>query len=155
MAFSDLMSFAPAEEQTKAQCYDAGAAAAWDLISQFLATTVAERKLVRVENVSTIADLMNKYTPESLARAVKSIEELRDSVNFHQGDILVNASGVRITVITNDNATTANKEGVTSNGKCYTITNVYNWTKTGETNKGLIAALDDVDTMDTPPEGGE
>ena len=152
MAFSTDMGFTPTEAQTKVDCYDAGAAAVWSLIGDFLGTTAAERKIARIESATNTADMLSKYTPETLAKAMNRISTLRDSVTFHQGDILENANGVRITVITADTAT-GNKEGVTPTGKCYTITSVFDWTKTGETNQGLIAALDDIDAEE--PNGGE
>lgn len=143
MSYSEIREFV-ATDETKEECFDLGAADLWSLMSQFLTSTVAERRIARVESVNSIADLLVKYTPETLAEAVAAIATLRDATTFHQGDILVNTDGVRITIITSDSAT-GNKEGVTSSGKCYTVINVYEWTKTGETNTNLIEALDDVD----------
>ena len=124
--------------------YDAGAAKVWELIEDFLGTTTAERKSENLASVASIAELLAKYTPESLAQAMKKIVALREAKTFRQGDILVNSDGIRITIITSNSAT-GYKEGVTPTGKCYTITNVFDWTKTGETNQSLIAALDDID----------
>lgn len=124
--------------------YDAGAEKVWELIGDFLGTTTAERKSENLASVASIAELLSKYTPESLAQAMKKIIALREAKTFRQGDILVNSDGIRITVITSNSAT-GYKEGVTPTGKCYTITNVFDWTKTGETNQSLIAALDDID----------
>lgn len=128
--------------------YDAGATKVWELIGDFLGTTTAERKSESLASVASIEELLAKYTPESLAQAMKKIIALREAKTFRQGDILVNRDGIRITVITS-NSVTGNKEGVTPTGKCYTITSIFDWTKTGETNQGLIAALDDIDAEDT------
>lgn len=131
--------------------YDAGAAKVWELIGDFLGTTTAERKSENLASVASIAELLAKYTPESLAQAMKKVVALREAKTFRQGDILVNSDGIRITIITSNSAT-GYKEGVTPTGKCYTVTNVFDWTKTGETNQGLIAALDDIDAEE--PGGG-
>ena len=132
--------------------YDAGAAKVWELIGDFLGTTAAERKSENLASVASIAELLAKYTPESLAQAMKKVIVLREAKTFRQGDILVISDGIRVTIITSNSAT-GYKEGVTPTGKCYTITNVFDWKKTGETNQGLIAAWDDIDAEE--PGGGE
>ena len=120
--------------------YNRGAANLWTLIQNFVSTSVAEKKMAKVLVTSAVSDLVTIYSPETLARAMESIENLRESVNFQRGDILINTNGVKITVTSADK-----KEGVAQNGKFYTISNVYDWQKTGDTNMGLIDALDDVD----------